>query len=156
MAYIDVVTLDDAKTYLRIDDTLTEDDAQITSMINTACRIVERRTNYMLYARSKSYLFQNFTVFVYDYPINSVTLPVDVDREDYEMYSIFEAQSSSDTTLTLNVGYSDPADVPDDLKNIVLNMVKFWYYEAETNESKKSALPLFVEQALDMNKRFII
>ena len=30
MAYTDIITLADAKTYLRIDDTLTEDDAQIT------------------------------------------------------------------------------------------------------------------------------
>ena len=57
MAYIDIIPLADAKVYLRIDDTLTEDDAQITRMINGALSYVERYTSHILYARDKEYRF---------------------------------------------------------------------------------------------------
>lgn len=156
MAYIDVVTLDDAKTYLRIDDTLSDDDSQIISMINSASRIVEQRTNVLFYARSKNYLFDGFSVMVYDYPINSIVNPANVTSTQFELYTVYETDKSSDKTLTLNVGYQNPQDVPDDLKNIVLNLVKHWYYESETNANHKGQLPIFVEQAMELNKRFII
>ncbi len=54
MAYLDIITLADAKIYLRIDDTLTEDDAQITRMIKASLSQIERITNYIFFARSKS------------------------------------------------------------------------------------------------------
>ena len=64
MAYIDVLTLAQTKTFLRIDDTLSDDDAQITQMIKSALSTIERRTNVLVYARSKSYLFQDYEVRV--------------------------------------------------------------------------------------------
>ena len=56
MAYLDVITLADAKSYLRVDDTLTDDDAQISRMIKSALSTIEKRTNVLVYARSKNYL----------------------------------------------------------------------------------------------------
>ena len=76
MAYTDIITLADAKTYLRIDDTLTEDDAQITRMIKASLSQVERITNHILFARAKSYIVEDYSVNVYDYPINSLTTPI--------------------------------------------------------------------------------
>ena len=71
MAYLDIITLSDAKTYLRIDDTLSDDDAQISRMIKASLSQIERVTNYILFARSKSYVIEDSKVNVYDYPINS-------------------------------------------------------------------------------------
>ena len=45
-AYLDVITLERAKNYLRIDADLMEDDAEIESMINGALRYIEKRTNH--------------------------------------------------------------------------------------------------------------
>ena len=157
MSYISVVPLATAKDFLRIDSGNTDDDTQITAMINAACRLVERRTNYILYQRNKDYLFQNFCVFVYDYPVNSVVSPsTGVTEEKYELYNIYETNNSSDTTLTLSVGYADPADVPDDIIELILNLVKFYYYEQETNQGSKGDLPLFLKESISMLKRFII
>jgi len=75
MAYIDVISLAKAKLYLRVDDTLTEDDAQITSMINVALKYVEDYTNILVYDRDKTYRLINGCLNVYDFPINSVVKP---------------------------------------------------------------------------------
>ena len=70
MAYLDIITLADAKTYLRIDDTLTEDDAQITRMIKASLSQIERITNYIFFARSKSYVVENCSVNVLEFEQN--------------------------------------------------------------------------------------
>lgn len=75
MAYIDVISLANAKLYLRVDDTLTEDDAQITNMINVALKHVEDNTQILVFARDKTYRMINGCIRVYDYPINSVIKP---------------------------------------------------------------------------------
>lgn len=74
--YLDIISLAEAKLYLRVDDTLTEDDAQITNMINSSLQYVEDWTNIIMFSRAKTYRFVNSFVKVYDYPINSVTSPL--------------------------------------------------------------------------------
>ena len=75
MAYLDIIPLADAKIYLRIDDTLTEDDTQITRMINVALSYVERYTNHVLFAKEKTYRLINGCISVYDYPIKESKRP---------------------------------------------------------------------------------
>ena len=156
MSYLNVVSLNDAKTFLRVDDTLTDDDTQIESMIKSACRMIENRTNHILFARSKTYLFQDYSVYVYDYPINQLITPSTATKCDYELYSVYETTSSSNTSLVLNVGYQDATDVPDELKQCILEYVKFMYYESETNKVNYGMLPIWLQEAIDYNKRFII
>ena len=156
MAYLDVITLADAKNYLRVDDTLTEDDGRITSMIKACLGIVERRTNVLVYARSKSYDFQNGCVYVYDYPINTLITPTDAEVQKKGLYSIYTANVDNGTDLVLNVGYSDPAEVPAELVEIALNLLKYFYYEAETNKANYEELPIWLQIALDQQRRFII
>ena len=57
MAFTDVVTLAEAKSYLRVDDGFTEDDSLITLLINVAGDYLEKYTNHLLYARDKTYQF---------------------------------------------------------------------------------------------------
>ena len=75
MAYINIITLAAAKLYLRVDDTLTEDDAQITSMISAALKYVEDKTGHLVYDRDETYRMINGVKSVYDHPINSVISP---------------------------------------------------------------------------------
>lgn len=151
MAYIDVITLERAKNYLRIDPDLTEDDADITSMINASLRYVEQRTRHFMYARDIVYN-GSCQVKVYDYPINSVVAPIDplpwsLTRSLYTIYP-------DNKTVTLNVGYTDPTDVPDIFIQSALQIIKVWYYEAE-KQVNSQMIPVSVTEALDVYKRFI-
>lgn len=76
MAYIDIISLAQAKLYLRVDDTLTEDDAQIISMISVALKYVEDYTNILVFDRDVTYRMIRGVIRVYDFPINSVISPL--------------------------------------------------------------------------------
>jgi hypothetical protein len=156
MAYLDVISLAEAKTYLRVDDTLTDDDTQISRMIKSALSTIEKRTNVLVYARSKNYLFQDYCVRVYDFPINSLTSPTDAEVENKALHTNYEASKTTDVTLVLNVGYTDPLDVPYELIDCALQYVKYLYYEAETDKANKGMLPLWLQDMINQNKRFII
>jgi hypothetical protein len=156
MAYIDVLTLAQAKTFLRIDDTLSDDDAQITQMIKSALSTIERRTNVLVYARSKSYLFQDYEVRVYDFPINSLTSPSDAVLVEKELHSIYSTNNTANLKLVLNVGYTNPLDVPSELIDAALQLVKYMYYEAETNTASKGNIPYWIQEMINQHKRFII
>jgi hypothetical protein len=156
MAYIDVLTLAQTKTFLRIDDTLSDDDAQITQMIKSALSTIERRTNVLVYARSKSYLFQDYEVRVYDFPINSLTSPSDAVLVEKELHSNYSTNNTANLKLVLNVGYTDPLDVPSELIDAALQLVKYMYYEAETNTASKGNIPYWIQEMINQHKRFII
>ena len=130
MAFIDVVTLAEAKQYLRVDDGFTADDSLITTLINVAGDYVEKYTNHLLYARDKTYKFYDGEKRVYDYPINTVTSPTDVGSTELSLYTLFEYSSGD---LELNVGYA-VADVPPLLKIKMLEIVDAMYNGNE-NES---------------------
>lgn len=156
MAYLDVVTLADAKNYLRIDDTLSDDDSRITSMIKASLSLIERRTNILVYARSKSYLFQDYCVKVYDYPINTLIEPIDATEMEMELYSIFETSNSSDKKITLNVGYETADEVPSEIIECALEYVKYLYYDSENNNGKSNEIPYYIQNMINQMKRFII
>lgn len=157
MAYLDVISLATAKNYLKIDDTLSDDDALITSMINSVCSFIEKYTNVLFYARSKTYLFQNYCVEVYDYPINTLISPADATVTNLELYTIYETNSSTNKTLTLNVGYQNASDVPPELIDVALNIIDWLYYAKEQKTSLNMAcLPLPIQLMLQQNKRYIL
>lgn len=148
MSYLTVITLERAKNYLRIDTDLTEDDAEIISMINAAGRYVEKRINHILYERDVVY---NGTcqVKVYDYPINSVITdpaPFSCLRTLYTIYPDVK-------TVELNVGYATDT-VPDDIIQAMLQMIKVWYYESE-KQINSTLIPESVKEALDLYRRFL-
>jgi len=156
MAYIDIITLAEAKNYLRIDDTLTDDDAQITRMINAALAYIENCTNIMLFARDKTYTMVDGFVRVYDYPINAdAPDPADVEVEiktSYVNYSF-----GSDTIdLVLNVGFDDPDDVPAQLKEVAFEIIDLMYYEHETGKKYTKDLTTLSTVILNSYRRFIL
>tara|TARA_R110000803_G_scaffold63443_2_gene124116 strand:- start:991 stop:1464 length:474 start_codon:yes stop_codon:yes gene_type:complete len=157
MAFIDVITLAQAKEYLRVDDDLTEDNASITIMINTALKYVEDYTNVLVYARNVNYRFINGCKNVYTYPINSAVSPVlaDMTVKNYTLYTSY-SYGSDNTVLTLNVGHLLPADVPDDLRSVALEMIDLLYYEHESGKSFPKDVSSLSKAILDQSKRFII
>lgn len=149
MAYTDVITLERAKNYLRIDSDLTEDDADITSMINASLRYVEQRTRHFMYARDIVYN-GSCQVKVYDYPINSIVTDPAPWSLTRTMYTIFPDAK----TVTLNVGYAAPEEVPDIFIQSALQIIKVWYYESE-KQVNSQMIPISVTESLDVEKRFI-
>jgi len=149
MSYIDVITLDRVKNYLRIDLEMTDDDSEIESMINAACRYIEKRTNHLLYPRDAVYTGV-CQVKVYDYPINEIVTDPAPFVCHYSMFDIFP----NDKTVTLNVGYVTADLVPDELIQAALQMIKVWYYESE-KQVNSTLIPESVKEAMDAYRRFI-
>lgn len=148
MSYLTVISLERAKNYLRVDEDLTEDDAEITSMINASLSYIERRTNHILYAREKTYTGV-CQVKVYDYPINSITTDPAPFVVHFTMFDIFP----NDTTVDLNVGYAVD-EAPDELIQAALQMIKVWYYESE-KQVNTALIPESVKDVINVFRRFI-
>lgn len=148
MAYIDVITLVRAKNYLRVDEDLTDDDTEITSMINAALRYIEKRTNHIMFAQEKVYN-GSCQVKVYDFPINSIVTDPTPFKVDFAAFTVYPDVK----TVTLNVGYGVD-EVPDDLIQAALQMIKVFYYESE-KQINTTLIPESVMQVIDINRRFI-
>ena len=58
--------------------------------------------------------------------------------------------------MTANVGYSDPNDVPDDLKQIALELIKIMFYEQESQQSFTQMIPQWLKEMLESRRRFIV
>lgn len=148
MSYLNVITLAEAKLYLRIDEDQTETDNEIIAMIKGALSFIEKRTNHIMFAREKTY-FGEHNINIYDFPINE-PLPSDNVRVKQNSYIRFTLSDE----ITLNVGYINPLDVPEELKQAALQMLKVWYFEAE-KQVNTTLIPESVLTALDVNKRFL-
>jgi hypothetical protein len=150
MAYIDVISLERAKNYLRVDPDFTEDDEEITSMISAALRYIEKRTNHIMYARDITYR-GNCQVKTYDYPINSIV----TDPPPFICYFATYVVWPDAKEVTANVGYASAADVPDDLIQAALQMIKVWYYESE-KQVNTTLIPESVNEVLSVYQRFLL
>ena len=153
MAFIDVVTLAEAKLYLRVDDGFTADDSLITILINAAGNIIEAHTNHLLYSRAKTYKFYDGYVRVYDYPINSVTSPdeTDIDVEELSLYTLYQYSSGD---LVLNVGYTLPTDVPPMLKIKMLEVIDALYNGNDTESITNFNNDLY--KSISIYRRFTV
>ena len=159
MAYLDVISLADAKLHLRVDDTLADDDAAITRMISTALSFVENWTSHFVYAREKTYIMVDGFVRVYDTPINSITTvdgntvveADDMDNEQKTLYKNF-CYGIETVDMVLNVGYT--TNVPQALIDVALEIIDIMYYGNETGKTvQKDLSPMSIMQ-LDQLKRF--
>jgi len=148
--YTDVISLERAKLYLKVDAGQTETDDEIISMINSSLSFIEKRTNHIFKTRDKVY-YQDCalvqSVKVYDYPINTINSAI-VNRP---LYSIVPTVNSF---VTLNIGYTTLAAIPNELIDAALQLIKVWFYESE-KQVNSTLIPLSVMEAIDVNRRFI-
>jgi len=154
MSYLNVISLGHAKKYLRIDEELIDDDCQIERMIKSALSTLERRTNILFYARDKKYIFNDNCVKVYDYPINSVVSTFELDTEKKTLFTNYQTKTG-DYQIILNVGFENKDDIPFELIDCALQYIKYLYYEAETNTANKGGLPMWLNDMINQNKRFV-
>ena len=148
-AYTDVISLERAKLYLKIDSLQTETDDEITSMINSALSFIEKRTGHIFKTKTKTFYSCALveSVIVYDYPIIDAPTGTQVRA----LNSIVPTVSGS---VALELGYADVDDIPNELIDAALQLLKVWFYESET-QSNTSLIPLSVMQAIDVNRRFV-
>jgi hypothetical protein len=148
--YTDVISLETAKLYLKVDAGQTETDAEITQMINSSLAYIEKRTNHIFKTKTKIYYKDCALVEqvkVYDYPIQNAPTETEV----RQLYSIVPTINGF---VTLNIGYNNLEDVPSELIDCALAIINFWFYNSETKGADNS-IPKFVEMALDQNRRFL-
>lgn len=150
--YIDVISLSTAKNHLRVDLDFTADDLAIERMIRSACELIEKNTAHYLYARDITYNRNRSDQFitVFDYPINSI-VENDVIALNYSLKTQYRAD-----TVTLNVGYANPTDVPSALIDCALMLIDSWYYESETKGNTNNDMPLEAQRIIMNYKRCIV
>lgn len=146
-SYTDVISLDQAKLYLKVDAGQTETDAEITQMINSSLSIIERRTNHIFKTRNKEY-FGALSVDVYDYPINTEGAQLNKCSPNKARFPTVNG------SVILNIGYTNIEDIPTELIDCALSLINFWFYNSETKGADNS-IPNFVKMAIDQNRRFI-
>jgi len=150
--YIDVISLEQAKLYLKIDDGQTITDNEIIGMINSALSYIEKRTNHIFKTRDKVYykdcaLVQQ--VKVYDYPIDNSETELDIVYRP--LYAIVP---TVDDYVTLTIGYESVDDIPPELIDSALQLINFWFYNSETKNAMNT-IPDFVQSNLNVNRRFL-
>ncbi len=150
--YTDVISLEQAKLYLKIDEGQTVTDDEITGMINSALSFIEKRTNHIFKTRDKVYfkdcaLVQQ--VKVYDYPIDNTETEFDIIYRP--LYAIVPTVNN---TVTLTTGYTSVEDIPSELIDSALQLINFWFYNSETKNAMNS-VPDFVLSNIDVNRRFL-
>jgi hypothetical protein len=145
-----IVTLDEAKLYLRIDPpTDVSLDNEINAMILGAERYIEKKTGYLTTLRDKTYYPTDGCVRIYDYPINSIAGGHDSEvKNNYTLVKVNEP-------VTASVGYFNPDDYPPDLKQAIFQLLKYWYYESE-KKINDQMIPDGVHRVIELNKRFLI
>ena len=151
-SYLDVISLETAKLYLKIDEGQTETDNEITGMINSALSYIEKRTNHIFKTKDKLYykdcaLVQQ--VKVYDYPIDNTVTELEIQYRP--LYAIIP---TIDNVVTLTVGYENVEDIPAELIDSALQLINFWFYNSETKNAMNT-IPDFVQNNIDINRRFI-
>ena len=154
MTYLDIISLDDAKNYLRIDDTLTEDDASITRMIKSALLYVEKATNHIMFARDKNYTFVDGCCSVYDYPINVTTLAPDVRIDVKTLYTNYAHHSA--LFFALNIGYLNSSDIPEGLIDVAYEIIDLYYYGSKDGGTVGKKLSMLSKEVLAQHRRFIL
>lgn len=148
--YNHILPLCEVKNYLRIEDEFTEDDNAIERMIASAFGYISKVTNHVFNQQDKSYYAGNLPyINVYDYPINTEVFEENCIPLRFGTFVRFHQHS-----LTLNVGYTNRIDVPTELIECALQMIKVWYYEAE-KQVNTTLLPENVKEILDSHRRFI-
>jgi len=148
MSYLNIISLSQAKTYLRIDEDQNETDIEIISMIEGCLSFIEKRTNHILFPRDKIYYADNIAN-VYDFPIN--TIP---STSVQLIYSTYSSITTFNRSVLLNVGYINVSQIPEELRQAAFQMLKVFYFESE-KQVNTTLIPESVLMILDINKRYI-
>ena len=159
MAYTDILSLAQAKIYLRVDDSNTADDADITAMLNAAFEYIEDYTGHIMESGNRTYVLVDAKARVYDTPITALVSPATAVATAKSLYTAYQNTDPTETVLTLTVGYASAADIPKPLLIAVREIIAAWYYDQDANDTQDSPKGLLSQKTisiLNRYKRFII
>lgn len=152
-SYLDLISVAQAKVYLRIDDTLNEDDSDIEQMIKASFLFIERYTNHIFINRSFSQLVPPI---IYNYPITEIDGVADEDLSNYYQRNLdyYCGEQQKPVMTNYKAGYLNTEDVPADFIQCAKQLIKVFYYESEKQENS-TLIPISVRQVLDQYRRFV-
>lgn len=145
MTALDVISLVDAKEYLRVD--YADQDSVITRNIKSAVALIEQYTDVMLYERERTYSLLGCSLEIYDSPIQFTgTLPT----KTKQMAMSVIVYGKSGETFTANVGYSDTNEIPQNLVDACYKMITYLY---ENRDAYSVTLPADVQMLINQFRR---
>jgi hypothetical protein len=172
MNALDVLSLQDAKDYLKVD--FDEDNNIITSLIKAAVSMVEKSTEYRLYQRTELIKTSKIEYTAFQFPFNGATVEAMDSQGTYNIrlsyqtlrtelfwgngywyygndhnffnpstYNVHGCQTNFN--LTLDVGYTDVTLVPDELITAVKQVITDKYENRNiTNEQLLNNISIFI------------
>jgi uncharacterized phiE125 gp8 family phage protein len=165
MDQLNVVSLDQAKLWLRVDLDYDYEDTLITALIKSAVNQVEQYTLQVLWQRSITEITdRSGNLKIYNYPIIAVEDVVNKDFEDVD-FEIEESQLYTNVitnrvgfnTVTYVAGYDwnydGGSDVPDDIETAIKEMITYLY---ENRDNPKEEMPKVVTYLLAPYKRITL
>ena len=151
--YENIISVDEAKKYLRLDEDFNEDDSDIERMIASALEYITKNTNYVFRVQNKTYRQDSDSnVIIYDYPLNTTDFSPNIPL----YYSGYIKFKNTDV-VTASIGFTSKADegFPSALIDCALQIIKYYYYGSETNENS-TLMPKAVEDIIRDYRRCII
>lgn len=157
MSYLNIISLAQAKVSLRVDDTLTEDDTNITRMINSAFTYIEKYTDVIVFARDIDYDVRDGLLKLYQFPINTdLTALTGYTYEKKGLFTNFCEDNGDTAVLTLNMGYDDVVNVPQDIVEAAYELIDIYYSGSKDGKNDKKELSPITMNTLNQYKRFWI
>jgi uncharacterized phiE125 gp8 family phage protein len=165
MDQLNVVSLDQAKLWLRVDLDYDYEDTLITALIKSAVNQVEQYTLQVLWQRSIIEITdRSGNLKIYNYPIIAVEDVVDKDFEDVT-FAVVDTQWFTEVvtdragfnTVTYVAGYDwnydGGSDVPDDIETAIKEMITYLY---ENRDNPKEEMPKVVTYLLAPYRRITL
>ena len=131
--YENIISVAEAKKYLRLDEDFNEDDSDIERMIASALEYITKNTNYVFRVQNKTYRQDSdCNVIIYDYPVNTTDFTPNIPP----YYSGYIKFKNTDV-VTASIGFTSKSDecFPRALIDCALQIIKVYYYGSETNEN---------------------
>jgi len=165
MDQLNVVSLDQAKLWLRVDLDYDYEDTLITALIKSAVNQVEQYTLQVLWQRSITEITdRSGNLKIYNYPIIAVEDVFDKDFEDVnfeieqsQWYTHVITNQAGFNTVTYVAGYDwnydGGSDVPDDIETAIKEMITYLY---ENRDNPKEEMPKVVTFLLAPYKRITL
>lgn len=155
--YENILSLEDAKRYLRLDSDFTADDCDIEMMIESAFDFISKHTNYIFSPHDKTYNGVKGwydgcePLVIFDYPINTTEF-----GDKVPLYYSGFVKFLNTESITLNVGFASNSDdnFPTPLLMCAKQMISVYYYQAEKNVDN-TLMPPNVMETIDTYRRFI-
>lgn len=165
MDQLNVVSLDQAKLWLRVDLDYDYEDTLITALIKSAVNQVEQYTLQVLWQRSITEITdRSGNLKIYNYPIIAVEDVVDKDFDDVtfglvetQWYTEVVTDRAGFNTVTYVAGYDwnydGGSDVPDDIETAIKEMITYLY---ENRDNPKEEMPKVVTYLLAPYRRITL